>query len=134
MGVAVGIAYACTAALIKSCTNIVSSGLPALATSWQPYVLVLAGVTGMVLAQLAFQAGPLTASLPAIAAVDPLLSVAIGVWVYDERLSRGAWSVAAEVGCLTLMSVSAVLLSRVQAATEDTSRPHPVPHATAQPS
>jgi drug/metabolite transporter (DMT)-like permease len=134
MGIAVGIAYACTAALIKSCTNIVSSGLPALATSWQPYVLVVAGGIGMVLAQLAFQAGPLTASLPAIAAVDPLLSVAIGVWVYDERLSRGAWSVAAEVGCLTLMSVSAVLLSRVQAATEDTGRPHRVPQAAARPS
>ena len=134
MGIAVGIAYACTAALIKSCTNIVSSGLPALATSWQPYVLVVAGGIGMVLAQLAFQAGPLTASLPAIAAVDPLLSVAIGVWVYDERLSRGAWSVAAEVGCLTLMTVSAVLLSRVQAATEDTGRPHPAPQAAAQPS
>ena len=131
MGIAVGIAYACTAALIKSCTNIVSAGLPALATSWQPYVLVVAGGIGMVLAQLAFQAGPLTASLPAIAAVDPLLSVAIGVWVYDERLSRGPWSVAAEVGCLTLMSVSAVLLSRVQAATEDTGHLSPVPHAPA---
>ena len=111
-----------------------SAGLPALATSWQPYLLVVAGGIGMLLAQLAFQAGPLTASLPAIATVDPLLSVAIGVWVYDERLSRGPVVGRAEVGCLALMSVAAVLLSRVQAATEDTGRPQPVPHAAAQPS
>jgi len=33
--------------------------------SWQPYLLAAAGITGMVLAQSAFQAGPLDASLPA---------------------------------------------------------------------
>ena len=129
MGVAVGIAYACTAALIKSCTNIVAAGLLALLTSWQPYLLVVAGGIGLLLAQLAFQSGPLTASLPAIATVDPLLSVAIGVWVYDERLSRGPWAVGAEVGCLALMSLAAVMLSRVQAATEDHGRRPALQHS-----
>ena len=119
MGVAVGTAYACTAALIKSCTNIVAAGPLALLTSWQPYLLVVAGGIGLLLAQLAFQSGPLTASLPAIATVDPLLSVALGVWVYDERLNRGPWAVGAEVGFLALMSLAAVMLSRVQAVTED---------------
>jgi drug/metabolite transporter (DMT)-like permease len=122
MGVAVGTAYACTAALIKSCTNILAAGPVALLTSWQPYLLVVAGGIGLLLAQLAFQSGPLTASLPAIATVDPLLSVAIGVWVYDERLNRGPWAVGAEVGFLALMSLAAVMLSRVQAVAEDRSR------------
>jgi drug/metabolite transporter (DMT)-like permease len=134
MGVAVGTAYACTAALIKSCTNIVAAGPMALVTSWQPYLLVAAGGIGLLLAQLAFQAGPLTASLPAIATVDPLLSVAIGVWVYDERLNRGPWFVCAEVAFLALLSISAVMLSRVQAVTEGgTGQPalqHTSPHPT----
>jgi hypothetical protein len=129
MGVAVGTAYACTAALIKSCTNIVAAGPAALLTSWQPYLLVVAGGIGLLLAQLAFQSGPLTASLPAIATVDPLLSVAIGIWVYDERLSRRPWAVAAEVGFLALMSLAAVMLSRVQAVTEDHGR-QPALHAS----
>jgi drug/metabolite transporter (DMT)-like permease len=132
MGVAVGTAYACTAALIKSCTNIVAAGPVALLTSWQPYLLVVAGGIGLVLAQLAFQSGPLTASLPAIATVDPLLSVAIGVWVYDERLNRGPWSVAAELGSLMLMSLAAVMLSRVQAVTEDHGR-RPALHHSSSP-
>ena len=79
IGVAVGVTYACTAALIKSCTNIVLRGLPALLTSWQLYTLIVTGVAGLALNQLAFQAAPLHASLPAIATVDPLLSVALGV-------------------------------------------------------
>jgi drug/metabolite transporter (DMT)-like permease len=119
MGVAVGTTHACTAALIKSCTNVAASRGPvALLTSWQLYLFLVAGAVGLLLTQLAFQAGPLSASLPAIATVDPLLSVVIGVWVYDERLNSGAASVTAEVLCLALLSISAVRLSRVQADTE----------------
>jgi drug/metabolite transporter (DMT)-like permease len=118
MGVAVGTIHACGAALIKSCTNVATSGVVALLTSWQLYLFLLAGGAGLLLTQLAFQAGPLSASLPAITTVDPLLSVVIGVWVYDERLKGGPGSVVIEVFCLVLLSVSAVRLSRVQAAAE----------------
>jgi hypothetical protein len=114
MGVATGATYACTAALIKSCTNVAASGPVALLTSWQLYVFVVAAGAGLLMAQLAFQAGPLRASLPATATVDPLLSVAIGVWVYDERLNCGPASVAAEVLCLVVLSIAAVVLSRLQ--------------------
>jgi hypothetical protein len=38
--------------------------------------------------------------------------------VYDERLKGGPGSVVIEVFCLVLLSVSAVRLSRVQAAAE----------------
>lgn len=118
MGIAVGTTHACTAALIKSCTNVATAGVVALLTSWQLYLFVVAGGVGLLLTQLAFQAGPLSASLPAITTVDPLLSVVIGVWVYDERLNGGTASVVAEVLCLALLSVSAVLLSRVEADTQ----------------
>jgi EamA domain-containing membrane protein RarD len=113
IGVAVGVTYACTAALIKSCTNIVLRGLPALLTSWQLYALIVTGVAGLALNQLAFQAGPLHASLPAIATVDPLLSVALGVLVYDERLRSGAGAWIAEAACLAALAAAALFLSRV---------------------
>lgn len=113
IGVAVGVTYACTAALIKSCTIIVLRGLPALLTSWQLYALIVTGVAGLALNQLAFQAGPLHASLPAIATVDPLLSVALGVLVYDERLRSGAGAWIAEAACLAALAAAALFLSRV---------------------
>ncbi len=86
LGIAVGTVYASTAALIKGVTDLALRGPLVLLSSWQPYTLVVVGAAGLVLNQLAFQAGPLTASLPAIATVDPLFSVAIGVWVYDEQI------------------------------------------------
>lgn len=118
IGIAVGITYACTAALIKSCTNIADGGPLALLTSWQLYVLIAAGASGLLLSQLAFQAGPLTASLPAIATVDPLLSVALGVFVYDERLRPGVVAGVADAVFLMSLSAAAIFLSRVKGASE----------------
>ena len=119
LGVAVGVIYASTAALLKACTNIATTSLSALFTSWQLYVVLVAGLAGLLLAQLAFQAGPLTASLPVIAAIDPVLSVAIGVVIYDEQLRSGLLPGTAAAGCLLLLAVAAFGLSRIGAASED---------------
>lgn len=117
IGVAVGLAYACTAALIKSCSNIaVGHHLIALATSWQLYVLVVTGIAGLVLSQLAFQAGPLRASLPVIATVDPLVSILLGVLVYDEHLRSGPAAIAGEIACLLVLFTAAIYLGRLESA------------------
>jgi len=79
IGAAVGAIYATTAALIKSATGLLAErGLHALLGSWQLYTALMVAASGLFLAQVAFQAGPLTASLPAISTIDPLLSVLIG--------------------------------------------------------
>ncbi len=113
IGVAVGITYAGTAALIKSITNIYDHGMMAVLSSWQLYAFAAAGVAGLLLSQLAFQSGPLTASLPAIATVDPLLSVVLGVVVYDERLRPGARAAVEEAVFLVLLCAAAIYVSRM---------------------
>ncbi len=118
-GVAVGFIYASTAALIKACTDIAARSPSALLTSWQLYVLLVAGATGLICVQLAFHAGPLTASLPVIAAVDPVLSVALGVLVYDERLRGGPWTITVEAASLMLLASAAFALSRVRAIADE---------------
>jgi hypothetical protein len=116
IGVAVGAVYAGTAALIKATTNVLSQhGLWATLVSWQLLAVVVLGAVGLFLTQLAFRAGPLTASLPAISTVDPLLSVAIGVLVYDEHLRRGPLSGAALLALLLLLALSVVQLGKVEA-------------------
>ncbi len=119
LGVAAGTIYAGTAALIKACTKILQHGPVALLTSWQLYALIIAGATGLLLAQLAFQAGPLAASLPATAATDPLASVVLGVVVFDEQLRHSVIPLLLSVLCLMLMSTAVFLLSRVRVAVED---------------
>ncbi len=113
LGIAVGATYAATAALLKAATDIALRGPVALALSWQIYTLIALGAGGLLLNQLAFQAGPLTASLPAIATVDPLLSIAIGVLIYDERIRHGPVAGAGLGLLLLVLGVSVIALTRV---------------------
>lgn len=115
LGVSVGVFYATTAALLKAVTDIAADDPMELLTSWQPYALGLLGAAGMVLSQLAFQAGPLTAALPATASTDPMLSLGIGVFVYHEQL-RGGLGVGIGLMLLLAVLVTAVVqLSRTPA-------------------
>jgi len=117
LGVAVGAIYASTAALLKALTNIALHGPVALFTSWQLYAVLLLGACGLLLNQLAFQAGPLAASLPAIATVDPLASIALGVVVYDEELRRSVGSGFGLAILLVVLGVAVIQLSRSGIAT-----------------
>jgi len=73
---------------------------------------------------MAFQAGPLAASLPATATTDPLVSVVLGVVVFDERLRPGVVPLLLSLLCLVLMSAAVALLSQVRVAVEQTARSH----------
>ena len=112
LGTAVGVIYAATAALIKAATDIAARNPVDLLRSWQLYTVIAVGALGLVLSQLTFQAGPLTASLPATATVDPLLSIVIGVAVYDERIRQGFGTDALLLLLLALLGTAVVQLIR----------------------
>lgn len=114
LGIAVGILYAINAALLKTSTQKFEHGLGTFVTSWAPYAVVVVGVSGILLCQLAYQAGPLVASQPTIAVVDPLASVLIGVVVYDETLRHGWWVPVAMIALLALMSVAIAKLAAIE--------------------
>jgi drug/metabolite transporter (DMT)-like permease len=118
LATAVGTIYACTAVLIKAATGVLATkGVWAMLTSWQLLVLILCGAAGLLLAQLAFRAGPLNTSLPIIATVDPLMSVALGVVVYDEQLRSAPAAVAGQTLLLIALAVAVFKLSRLNAET-----------------
>jgi EamA domain-containing membrane protein RarD len=112
MGIAVGTLYAGTAALLKGVTDIGAGHPSAIFGSWQLYAVIVLGAAGLLLNQLAFQAGPLSASLPAAATVDPLLSIVIGVTIFDEHIRRGLGAGSALTMLLILMGVAVIQLSR----------------------
>jgi drug/metabolite transporter (DMT)-like permease len=112
LGIAVGVIYAASAAVLKAVTDIVARHPTHVLISWQPYALVILGAGGLLLNQLAFQAGPIIASLPATATVDPLLSIVVGVSVYDEHIRSGPGSGAVLAAMLLLLGVAAIQLAR----------------------
>ncbi|MDQ6945496.1 MAG: DMT family transporter [Actinomycetota bacterium] len=113
-GAAAGVVYAGTAALLKALTVVASHGLGAVLTSWQLYTAVAASGAGVVLTQLAYQAGPLAASLPTITIVNPLLSIVVGVVVYDESLRHELGAILAMTVLLLLLGAAVYQLARTE--------------------
>jgi drug/metabolite transporter (DMT)-like permease len=112
LGTAAGLLFAVAAALLKETTNLLSDGAAALLTAWPCYALVAVGGAGLLLSQLAYRAGPLSASLPAIITVNPIVSVVIGVAVFDEPFRTAPAYLLGEVLGLALMAAAAVGLAR----------------------
>jgi drug/metabolite transporter (DMT)-like permease len=110
-----GTVYGLTAALTKTSSHLLSSGIAQFLAHWQPYALAAAGVGGMLVAQSAFQAGSLEASLPPMTVIDPIVSILIGVIAFDESISASGLAVSLEALALAAMSVGVFLLARSEA-------------------
>ncbi|MHB8465783.1 MAG: DMT family transporter [Acidimicrobiales bacterium] len=96
--------YGLTAALAKVAAHDVGQGFGRALTSWELYALIPGGLLGMVLCQSAFQAGPLAASLPTLTAVDPVVSILIGVLAFHEQVGHEpARIVAACIGTAVMV-------------------------------
>ena len=94
------------------------------------YLLVTVGISGLLLNQLAYHAGPLSASLPAITVIDPLVAVLLGVSIYDDQLRHDALAVFGEAVSLIVLACSAIVLIRLEQRTParySNSPPQPSP-------
>jgi drug/metabolite transporter (DMT)-like permease len=103
-------------------------GIVALLSTWPGYSVIGASVIGVWLMQSAFNAGPLHASLPAIAAAEPFAGILLGIVVFGDVVSTSPAMIAVQVIGLTSLVVGVVLVAR--APVLGSLRPHPhLPHA-----
>jgi hypothetical protein len=107
LGAAAGSVFALSAALVKTWGEILGAGgLPALATSWELWTALSAGLVGALLSQAAFQCGPLGGPLAAQMVVDPVIGVSLGAIVFGESFATGVLAVAQAAGlAVTLAGV-----------------------------
>ncbi|MER5296325.1 DMT family transporter [Streptomyces pharetrae] len=117
LAVAAGLLYGVQDALTReSGQRFEAGGLSGLLTGWQPYAVLLLGVTALVLVQSAFETGPLRMSLPALTAAQPLAGIACGVGFLGDRLHTDtaalagqATGLAAVVGGILLLGMHPAL-------------------------
>jgi hypothetical protein len=112
LGTGAGIALAGSAAFLKVCTDLIGHGVGAVLGSWQLYALCAVGISALLLSQLAYRAGPMVSSLPAINTTNPVVSVVIGTAVFDERFRTGFAAVSVEGLSLAVVLAAIVHLSR----------------------
>ncbi|MGW0704552.1 DMT family transporter [Streptomyces sp. NPDC002643] len=111
LAVAAGLLYGVQDALTRvSGQRFAEDGWGGLFTTWQPYGVLLLGVTGLLLVQSAFETAPLRMSLPALTAAQPLAGIACGVGFLGDRLNTDPGALAWETAGLAGIVAGVVLL------------------------
>ena len=88
IGGGAGVLFGLQDALTRYCLHWIGRDFAHLALSWQPYVLLVTAVYGLVLAQSSYEAGSLTAALPPMTVGEPVIGMLIGIVALNEQLNN----------------------------------------------
>ncbi|WP_043455462.1 DMT family transporter [Streptomyces fulvoviolaceus] len=111
LSLAAGLLYGVQDALTRvSGQRFSEGGLMELLTGWQPYGVLVLGVTGLILVQSAFETAPLRMSLPALTAAQPLAGIICGVGFLGDRLHTDAVALTWQALGLAAVVTGIVLL------------------------
>jgi hypothetical protein len=117
-GLAGGISWALEATFIKSATNdLAQGGLSGLFTQWPVYAVAVGGAAGVIIEQAALQNGPLRVSQPLLVITDPIVSIALSVWLFGEYFVINPAVLAAAAAGFVVMCAGVVVLSVTAPAT-----------------
>jgi len=130
LGASASMLWALVATFIKTTTNTLTQfGVSGMFTHWPVYALAVAGLMAEILTQAALHVGPLSASQPFIVIVDPIVSIALSVWIFGETFSEDAARLAVGAVAFATMCGAVVVLTRTAPATMDAD-PQPAPSGT----
>ncbi|MFD9464787.1 DMT family transporter [Streptomyces sp. NPDC060027] len=124
LATAAGLLYGLQDALTRvSGQRFGDGGWSELLTGWQPYAVLVLGVTGLILVQSAFETAPLRMSLPALTAAQPLAGIACGVGFLGDQLRTDAGALAWQAAGLAAVVAGIVLLGMHPAMPSGTAEP-----------
>jgi drug/metabolite transporter (DMT)-like permease len=104
LGSASAVSNALTAAMLKSATGtLADDGFGAFLGEWQTYGFALTGVAAILLLENALQAGPLAASQPALTIGDAVVSLVLGIVLFDESVRTGWWLLPEAIGAALIL-------------------------------
>ena len=115
LGLGAGTLFGTSAVLTKAFVHYLGDGVLNWIPHWEPYALAVSSITGLVLAQSAFQTGGLAAAVSAEQVMQPLTGVALGVGLLDEKLELSGPLGTLIVGASLIAMLGGVLmLARVE--------------------
>lgn len=128
LGASASTLWALVAVFIKATTDTLAQfGVAGMFTHWPVYALAVAGLTAELLNQAALHLGPLSVSQPFLVIVDPIVSIALSVWIYGETFSEDAPKLAVGSFAFAVMCVAVTVLTRTAPATMDRGAGAPEP-------
>ncbi len=91
LGSSTAIMWALVATFIKTMTQTLAQyGIAGMFTHWPVYALAASGLGAEILNQAALHVGPLSTSQPFLVIVDPIVSIAFSVWIFEEYFTPSA--------------------------------------------
>jgi len=117
-GSASAVMWALVATFIKATTDTLAQfGVAGMFAHWPVYALAAGSVAALFLMQAALHVGPLRASQPFLVIIDPIVSIALSVWLFGEHFTAdGAVLAVAAIG-FAVMCAGVVLLTQTAPAT-----------------
>ena len=112
---AAAVMWALVAVLVKTMTDTLTEfGVGGMFAHWPVYALAGAGLGAEVFHQATLKVGPLSVSQPLLVIVNPIVSIALSVWIFQEyfvadaaRLAVGSVAFAAMCGSVALLTRTA---------------------------
>ena len=118
LGAATAILWALVATFIKAMTDTLTQfGPVGMFTHWPVYALIVVSILAELLDQTALHVGPLSISQPCIVLVDPMVSIVLSVWIFDEVFTENALRLSVGILAFAVMCVAATVLARTTPAT-----------------
>src|SRR5271154_807018 len=118
LGAATAVLWALVATFIKAMTDTLTQFGPiGMFTHWPVYALIVVSIAAELLNQTALHVGPLSISQPCIVLVDPMVSIVLSVWIFDEVFTENALRLAVGLVAFAVMCAAATVLARTTPAT-----------------
>ena len=115
---AAAVMWALVATFIKATTDTLTQyGVAGMFTHWPVYALAVGSVAALFLEQAALHVGPLRASQPFLVIIDPIVSIALSVWLFAERFTADGAVLAVAAVAFAVMCAGVVVLTQTAPAT-----------------
>ena len=115
---AAAIVWALVATFIKTTTETLTQfGVAGMFTHWPVYALAAGALAGTLLQQAALHVGPLKVSQPFLVIIDPVVSIALSVWLFAEYFTPSVAVLAIAAAAFAVMCAGVVLLTQTAPAT-----------------
>jgi drug/metabolite transporter (DMT)-like permease len=129
-GVVAGALFGVSACLVKPTIELLHVSVSDVLTTWELYAMAATGIAAFALQQVSLGSGFLATSVATVSVTNPVVSVLLGVILFEERLSRPAWHVVLAVAGLAVALVGAVIISRATEGAKEQTAAVPAPVTT----
>lgn len=118
MASATAVVWALVASFIKATmATLTQFGVSGVFVRWPVYALAAAGLAAEILNQVTLHVGPLSISQPFLVIVDPIVSIALSVWIFDEFFTESALRLFVAAISFAGMSLAVFVLTRTAPST-----------------